>query len=338
MFDTADYRVPGTNAITISPELAKDIKERFARDRDNRFHIFLLAAGMRKKYLQPSDGGKDTYTADFRIWYADNGMAKLFGKLESSFSKYAASGTVIEFVAEGSYLNSENRPAALAPIDPRPFLDALPVTVTSLYELSFIKEQVDGKIFRALFKCKPTRKSLDEDLRSANTNDKQPLIHPHATAAELAAWRKNWGDPPKPKLPRNDKRTLMLAAITVSGELFDFDKDGEPVGSVKMDEVKDCLARLRDLVSELNDERANFLVLDNFDYLDLGYTSRWERSQPEAKVKFRDERQKLKERHQIAAAKAKQSGKNLPKPPQAKPADPKKLRALDLSKINGIIK
>lgn len=56
MFDTADYRVPGTNAITISPALAKDIKERFARDRDNRFHIFPLAAGMRKKYLQPSDG------------------------------------------------------------------------------------------------------------------------------------------------------------------------------------------------------------------------------------------------------------------------------------------
>lgn len=338
MFDTADYRVPGTNAITISPALAKDIKERFARDRDNRFHIFLLAAGMRKKYLQPSDVGKDTYSADFRSWYDDNGMAKLFGKLESSFSKYAASGTVIEFVAEGSYLNSENRPADLAPINPRPFLDALPVTVTSLYELSLIKERVDGRTFRALFKSKPTRKSLDEDLRSANTSDKLPLIHPHATAAELASWRKNWGDPPQPKLPRADKRTLMLAAITVSGELFDFDKDGEHVGSVKLDEVKDCIARLRDLISELNDERQNFIVLENFDYLDLGYTSRWERSQPGAKVKFRDERQKLKEKHKSAVEKAKRSGKKPPKLRKDKPADPKKLRALDLSKIKGIIK
>ncbi len=338
MFDPSDYKIPGSNALTLSPELARDIKERFSRDRDNRFHIFLIAAGMRKKYLVKSENKKDAYSSEFRMWYTDNGMPKLFGQLESSFVKYAAAGAVIQFVADGGYLNSEDRLVEYGPIDTSPYLDALPVTVTALYELSLIKEKIDGKTFRALFTCKPTRKSLNQNLSSSQTDEKHPVIHPHATASELALWLKNWGDPPQPTLPRSDKRTLMLAAITVSGELFDFAKDGEHIGKVKLEEVKDCINRLRDLVSELNMGDQRFLVLDNFDYLDLGYTSREERAQPEAKVKFREERKKLKEKHKRAVEKAKAAGKQPPKPPRDKPADPKKLRALNLSKINGIIK
>lgn len=70
MVETSDYRIPGSNAVTLSPALAKEIKERFARDRDNRFHIFLLAAGMRQKYLQRSEGGKDAYrTGNSPFWH-----------------------------------------------------------------------------------------------------------------------------------------------------------------------------------------------------------------------------------------------------------------------------
>lgn len=140
MVEMSDYRIPGSNAVTLSPALAKEIKERFARDRDNRFHIFLIAAGLRRTYLQTSEGGKDAYAPEFRKWYADNKLEKLFGQLDSSFVKYAASG----------------------------------------------------------------------------------------------------------------KRTMLLAAITVSGELFDFDKFGDHAGCVKLDEVYECLSRLHDLVGELD--------------------------------------------------------------------------------------
>ena len=89
-FEPSDYRIPGGNAVTLSAALAKEIKDRFFRDRDNRFHINLLAAGLRRTYLQTSEGGKDSYTPEFRGWYAENKLEKLFGQLGSSFSKYAA--------------------------------------------------------------------------------------------------------------------------------------------------------------------------------------------------------------------------------------------------------
>ena len=49
--DANDYRLPGSNRITFSNQLADEIRERFATDRDNRSQLFLLAAGLRKKYL-----------------------------------------------------------------------------------------------------------------------------------------------------------------------------------------------------------------------------------------------------------------------------------------------
>lgn len=76
-FEPSDYRIPGGNAVTLSSALAKEIKDRFFRDRDNRFHIYLLAAGLRRTYLQTSEGGKDSYTPEFRGWYAENKLERL---------------------------------------------------------------------------------------------------------------------------------------------------------------------------------------------------------------------------------------------------------------------
>lgn len=337
MVETSDYRIPGSNAVTLSPALAKEIKERFARDRDNRFHIFLIAAGLRRTYLRTSEGGKDAYAPEFRKWYSDNKLEKLFGQLDSSFVKYAASGTLIEFVAQGSYFDTANRPANVPAPDPKPFLEALPLSMNALYELSIIKGTVDTRTFRTLFKSKPSRQSVDQDLRDARTDDKRPLIHPHVTAAELLMWRKAWECPPEPKQKRTDKRTMMLAAITVSGELFDFDKFGDHAGCVKLDEVYECLSRLHDLVSELDSEDRKFRVLSNRDYLEYGYKMREERSDPAVRVKLREERKKRDAKLKAAAAKAKAAGKKPPKPKKAKP-DLRKLQALDLSKVTGIIK
>jgi hypothetical protein len=337
MVETSDYRIPGSNAVTLSPALAKEIKERFARDRDNRFHIFLIAAGLRRTYLRTSEGGKDAYTPEFRKWYAENKLAKLFGQMDSSFVKYAAAGTLIEFVAQGSYFDTANRPANVPAPDPTPFLEALPLSMNALYELSIIKEKVDARTFRTLFKSKPSRQSVDQDLRDARTDDKRPLIHPHVTAAELLIWRKAWECPPEPKQKRTDKRTMLLAAVTVSGELFDFDKFGDHAGCVKLDEVYECLSRLHDLVSELDTEDRKFRVLSNRDYLEYGYKMREERSDPAVRVKLREDRKKRDAKFKAAAAKAKAAGKKPPKPKKAKP-DLRKLQALDLSKVTGIIK
>ena len=46
--DVSIYKVPGDNAITLSDELAKEIKLRFKRDRDNRFKLFVLSHGIQK--------------------------------------------------------------------------------------------------------------------------------------------------------------------------------------------------------------------------------------------------------------------------------------------------
>ena len=336
-FEPSDYRIPGGNAVALSAALAKEIRDRFFRDRDNRFHIYLLAAGLRRTYLQTSEGGKDSYTPEFRGWYADNKLEKLFGQLGSSFSKYAAAGTVVEFVAQGSYFDTANRPANVPAPDPTPFLEALPLSMNALYELSIIKEKVDPKVFRVLFKSKPSRDHDQQDLRDARTNDKHPLIHPHVTAAELLMWRKAWECPPERKQKRTDKRTMLLAAITVSGELFDFDKFGDHAGSVKLDEVYECLNRLHDLVNELDSDDTKFRILSNRDYLENGYKVREERSDPAMRIKLRADQKKREAKHKAAVAKAKAAGKKLPKLKKAKP-DYRKLQALDLSTVTGIIK
>jgi hypothetical protein len=60
--DANDYLIPGGNRITFSNQLADEIKERFAADRENRFQLFLLAAGLRKKYLNKKT---KEYTKEF---------------------------------------------------------------------------------------------------------------------------------------------------------------------------------------------------------------------------------------------------------------------------------
>ena len=88
-----DYRIPGGNRITVSNQLADEIKKRFAADRENRFQLFLLAAGLRKKYLNKRT---NKYTKEFVSWMKVEQLDELFGSL-SNFTKYAAAGDVVAF-------------------------------------------------------------------------------------------------------------------------------------------------------------------------------------------------------------------------------------------------
>ena len=334
--DANVYRIPSGKRIALTDDLASEIKSRFQQDRDNRFQIYLIAAGLRKKHLTANAKGKDTYDKAFRQFYRANDFEKLFGKLDSQFGKYAASGEVIAYVSKGKYFDKD-RPDFLPAPDVSPFLNALPLSINALYQIWFIikDDEIDDTTFRTLFKTTPKRTDVGQSLKDAKTPD-VPLIHPHATAAELMLWRKNWLAPPERKLPRGDKRTLLLAAVTVSGELFDF-KLGGHAGCVNLDEVRDAIERLEVAIEKLNKGAEKFLVLSNETYLSEGYTRREEHSQwnsiIEVKAKKRAEAKALREK--IAKAKAKGIKVRKPKP---KPVNYKKLQALDLSKITGFIK
>lgn len=341
-FEPSDYRIPGGNAVTLSTELANEIKTRFFRDRDNRFHIYLLAAGLRKTYLRTSEGGKDSYSQEFREWYSKNKLEKHFGLITSSFSRYATAGSVIEYVAKGAYFDTANRPSNVPAPDPTRYLEALPLAISALYEIHQIirDPQIDHGTFRALFSSTPRRQSSDQSIQDLQTKtpDKKALIHPDATAAELLLWHKNWVEPPQRKQKRTDKRTLMLAAVTVSGELYDMNRDGDHAGCVKLDEVRECLARLEQLTNELNGGDLKFRVLGNLDYLELGVTTRQQRLDYGRHAQTKEKEKKAIAKRKAAIEKARAAGKKPPKRKKPKPVDPRTLRALDLSGISGIVK
>ena len=93
---TADnfHRIPGANRIALSSELAEEIKDRFDVVRENRFQLFLLAAGLRKKHLNKKTG---EYAPEFQGWYEKHKMDEVFGQLPN-FTKYASAGDVIDYV------------------------------------------------------------------------------------------------------------------------------------------------------------------------------------------------------------------------------------------------
>ena len=50
-FRQLDYRIWGSNRVSLSDQMEKEIKDRFQLDRENRFQLFLLSSGLRNKYL-----------------------------------------------------------------------------------------------------------------------------------------------------------------------------------------------------------------------------------------------------------------------------------------------
>lgn len=312
--DPSQYRIPGSNAVTLSPALAKEIRQRFRDDRDNRFRIYLLAAGLRDRYL---DQKTKAYSQEFRDWYVKEGMEKRFGKLESSFVRYASAGTVIDHVANPI---AEDLPAGVQPEDPTVRLEQLPLSVGTLYELSKVLADAP-EAFDLCFTYKPRRADVDTPRVFWETRG-PALIHPDVSELEVKKWRKDWMQPPAPKVARTDKRTLLCAAITVSGELFDFDrKTGEKIGVVDLPDVEAFLEKLNAVFAE--EFAVQFKLLDNMDYLANGYVTRRERADPARKI--------------LAKAEVKPKAKKVAKRKKPKGPDLKALMALDLTKVSGFI-
>jgi hypothetical protein len=261
---TADnfHRIPGANRIALSSELAEEIKDRFDVVRENRFQLFLLAAGLRKQHLNKKTG---EYAPEFQGWYEKHKMDAVFGQLPN-FTKYASAGDVIDYVDRHTS-------------NPEKYLKRLPVSPGALYEISQILTDKNGKdAFNVCLHFTAKRKSLDEP-KSEWTTRYPALIRPNTTAPMVRNWRRQWNDPPPPRVKRTDKRTLPLATITVSGELFDFDrKTGDKLGCVDLPAVEKLL---KELSKHFTDKNAlQFRLADSMDYLTEGYFKRKEAADP----------------------------------------------------------
>ena len=276
--DANDYLIPGGNRITFSNQLADEIKERFAADRENRFQLFLLAAGLRKKYLNKKT---KEYTKEFVSWMKAKQLDELFGSL-SNFTKYAAAGDVVAYVASNTS-------------QPAKYLKRLPLSVGTLYELSQILTGKNGKeTFNTCLHFTAKRNSLSEPKHEWKTT-KPALIRPKTTEAIVRNWRRNWNDPTPPKKKRTDKRTLPLATISVSGELFDFDKKtGDKIGCVDLPDVEAFIKKLNKLFGEENALQYKFEP--NIEYLTNGYFKRKEANDPAARIVARQKKAKSKKR------------------------------------------
>jgi len=90
----SNYGIPGSNRVTLGNELVQEIRQRFEDDRDNRFQLYLLSSGIRRKYLDKKSGN---YTDEFQSWYKKTKMDELYGSL-ANFTKYAMCGEVVNYV------------------------------------------------------------------------------------------------------------------------------------------------------------------------------------------------------------------------------------------------
>lgn len=274
-FNGADYQIPGDNQIVLSNELEVYLRDRFKKDRENKFRIYLTASGIRRKYL---DQNTESYAPEFQKWYKLAKMSDLFGSLQN-FTKYAMSGEVVNHVAANTN-------------DPEKYLQNLPLVVGSLYELSMVLRQ-DPDLFNVCLHFTPKRKFVGEPKHEWKT-PKPALINSSATEQKIRAWRQEWNSPPPPKVKRTDKRTLPFITITCSGELLDFDrKTGDKIGCLNLDQVEAFLAVVRQHFGE--DNALQFKIEDQMEYLTKAYYSRKNYYDPAKNiVTTKDKKQKYK--------------------------------------------
>lgn len=249
-----DIEVPGDNQVALSKQLEERIKNYFHTDRANRFQLYVLSSGMRRKYLDPDT---QKYSDTFLSWYTKAEMPKLFGSI-SNFTKYASAGDVVNYVATRTS-------------DPEKYLNQLPVSVGALYELSIILRS-DEDAFKICLQFTASRKSVGEPKFEWKT--KRPaLIAPKATEQKIRSWRQKWENPPPPKAKRTDKRVLPMITVYCSGELLDFDrKTGDKVGCVDLDQVEEFL---KVIVEKFTDENApQFRMESHMETLTSMYFSR----------------------------------------------------------------
>ena len=235
----SDIITPGENAVALSPELARQIKRHFKKDRDNRFDLFLLSHAIREKYLDAETG---EYTAEFKVFYEQHSLESVYGKL-ANFSRYASAGSVVEYVKNNTSV-------------PQKYLNQLPVSQRALYEISLILK-LDEEALKACWHMTPRRKSKTDKKHEWGGSNTAPLIRSDVGSAELSAWRKRWEEPEVEVEQDEDKhrRNVKLLTLSVSEDIFKFDAVGNKEGSVDLEEVVSLLSRVQALLNKDNEKQ-----------------------------------------------------------------------------------
>ncbi len=260
------YSIPGDNSIALTDALANTIRKHFASDRENRFQLFLLAAGIRKRYLKKK-GEREEYDDTFREWYQQNAMEKLFGQLPN-LTKYGFAGEVIAHTASMK--------------DGDKYLSQLPTSMRALYSASQLLQR-DRKIFEICLKTHPTRKSADEPNTEWGSKGNGPLIHSHATSDEIDDFATRWFNVQQPSQTSsvNKKEMVLLAKVYVSRDLFKFDKkSGKHLGSIDMPDVEEILLGLQKTLPR----GKSFAVENDIPKIKKKYYRAKDKSGPAAKI------------------------------------------------------
>ena len=328
MLEVSDFVIPGANAMTLGAELAASIKERFSKDRDNRFQIYTTAAGLRKQHLDPAT---KAYSNEFVAWYDRNGMKKLFGEMSASFSRYAAAGELVDWVATYQDPIETETHKEHGKLLPENYLqdcrlkrlEMLPVGRSALYELYLILKQEGEQVFSLLFSFNVSRTRSDQTEPEQWAKDGDPFINPLLSESQARSWRVRWQSPPQPKQKRTDKRTLVLGVITAHGSLFDFDKKtGEKTpDSLDLDQVLEFERKLNALFPDPDNNPFKFIP--NMEYLTNGYNHRKEQASLTQQTK-----------EAIAVAKAPKHKAKKSKPDRKKVDQA--MSAIDVSNLNGL--
>ena len=235
--DLVKYQLPGDNSATLSTELAAEITRRFRSDKDNKFKLYILSAGVRAKYLNLE---KNVYEPEFQEWFKSSGVGMLFGSL-SNFTRYAAAGEVINYVSTKT-------------TNPKKYLSLLPVSLRSLYEISKILRS-DEEVFSVCFHFTPTRRQVGASKTEWKTKNTTGLIHPHCSSLTLAAWRKRWEEPEASTVEDKYRRNVKLLSVNVSEDIFGFDDVGNKTGSVDMEQVQALISQIQALFSTDNEKQ-----------------------------------------------------------------------------------
>jgi hypothetical protein len=281
------YSIPGDNSVALTDALANTIRKHFANDRENRFQLFLLAAGIRKRYMKRKGAKKEEYEDEFRDWYASKDLDKLFGTLPN-LTKYGAAGEVIAHTASIK--------------DGEKYLSQLPTSIRALYAAHMLMQR-DKRVFEVCLKVHPTRKSVDDPPIEWGVKGDLPLIHPYATSEEIDAFIERWFNSHQPAQSSqvNKKEMVLLAKLYVSKDLFRFEKkSGKHLGKVKIEEVEELLGELQ---SKLPKGKA-FAVEDDITKIKDKYYKTKRRSSSAAKIAAKPSQRIVKSKKKPSTKKA----------------------------------
>ena len=262
-FDNLTYTMPGANSIALDKRLADKIKSGFAAERENRFQLCLIAAGIRKQSLN----SKGHYSSEFEEWWKKNNLTDVYGG-QSNFTKHAMAGEVIHHTA--SMENGER------------YVSCLPKSLSALYAIHAILKDPQAEKKNWMKICLNHYQFLElHNGKAVAVNDKRtvPLINPDATAPQIRGWYENRKNPPE-RATKNKKedKSLALAKISVSGSLYTFNqKTGEHFGAVNIDDLQGFMTELTKLISKYG---RGFTLESNLSELEAGYKKRKETADP----------------------------------------------------------